>query len=118
DELGLEKPLDTDKTGSFDKRGTIIESLLDLFLEFQARLREKELFLLSNSINEQLNKFWIKKELGIGMRGSFDERGTLILELLSLIKNVRSELRKRKIYEISDFIRSQLQKMGFQVEDF
>ncbi len=116
-ELGIDGELDIDKAGSFDKRGAIIESLLDLLSVLQARLHEMGLFQLSNSITEELDKFWMRKELDLGLGGSFDERGTLILGLLSLIKEIRLELRKRKTYKISDFIRDQLGKMGIQLED-
>lgn len=43
--------------------------------------------------------------------------GELTKELLTIIGDVRSELRKRKLYELSDEIRDRLSKLGIQLED-
>ena len=38
-------------------------------------------------------------------------------KLLTLIITVRKELRKRRIFDLSDYIREELRKLGFEVED-
>ena len=42
----------------------------------------------------------------------------LITQLIELIMNVRTKLRKRKDYELSDWIRSELLKLGIRVYDY
>ena len=41
----------------------------------------------------------------------------LAKDLLELIVNVRSELRKRKIYDLADKIREELRELGIILED-
>ena len=42
----------------------------------------------------------------------------LITQLIELIMSVRTQLRKRKDYELSDWIRSELLKLGIRVYDY
>ncbi|HID80107.1 MAG TPA: cysteine--tRNA ligase [Ignisphaera sp.] len=42
----------------------------------------------------------------------------LLTQLIELIMNVRTQLRKRKDYELSDWIRSELLKLGIRVYDY
>jgi len=59
----------------------------------------------------------LKKELHLGIAGEFDDRGVLINNLLEIIKDIRSKLRERKIYDISDEIRKKLRDLGIKIED-
>ncbi|MBD3255338.1 MAG: cysteine--tRNA ligase [Candidatus Lokiarchaeota archaeon] len=116
--LGIkEAELNLDAAGSFDKRGELINQLIDVYLQIRKKLREKDLYKISDYICESLSEFWIEKELDVETAGSFDKRGQLIDELLEIITDVRTELRKRKIYDVSDFIREELRKLGIDIED-
>ncbi len=48
---------------------------------------------------------------------NFKEEDDIMEQLLELIKNIREELRKRKIYDLSDKIRDELNEIGINLED-
>ena len=48
---------------------------------------------------------------------SVDEKDNLIKNLINLIIETRSKLRKKKIYDISDSIRDRLRELGIEIED-
>ena len=48
---------------------------------------------------------------------SVDEKDNLIKNLINLIIEIRSKLREKKIYDISDSIRDRLRELGIEVED-
>jgi len=50
----------------------------------------------------------VKRELDLGKEA---------LQLLNIIINVRKELRKRKIFDLADYIRAELGKLGIELED-
>ncbi len=50
----------------------------------------------------------VKRELDLGKDA---------LQLLNIIINVRKELRKRKIFDLADYIRAELGKLGIELED-
>jgi len=59
----------------------------------------------------------LKSQLALGDAGSLDDKGELIQNLLKIISDVRTELRARKIYDLSDKIRDKLKELGINVED-
>ncbi|MFX1256339.1 MAG: cysteine--tRNA ligase [Promethearchaeota archaeon] len=117
-DLYLKDGFNIEIADSFDKRGELINKLLRFFTDVLLNLREKKLFEVSNFICEIMRDFWGKKDLDLGLGSSFDKRGELIDELLDILFNIRKELRTRKIYNISDYIRGELKKIGIYVEDF
>ncbi|NHJ21653.1 MAG: cysteine--tRNA ligase [Candidatus Lokiarchaeota archaeon] len=48
---------------------------------------------------------------------STDEKDNLIKNLINLVIEIRSKLREKKIYDISDSIRDRLRELGIEVED-
>ncbi|MFX1276187.1 MAG: cysteine--tRNA ligase [Promethearchaeota archaeon] len=48
---------------------------------------------------------------------TIDEKDNVINSLLDILKNIRSKLRERKIYDISDEIRDNLRDLGFKIDD-
>jgi cysteinyl-tRNA synthetase len=48
---------------------------------------------------------------------SGDKKDKLIQELIALLASVRSELRKKKLYDVSDYIREKLRELGIDIED-
>jgi len=59
----------------------------------------------------------LRNELDSGIEGSFDEKNELIKKLLKIITDLRKELRKNKLYDLSDGIREKLRELGFNIED-
>ena len=118
DTIGLGEGLTIDIAGDFDLRGELIEKILQIFVRARSDLRDKKLFDMSDFICELLGDFWTQKGLDLGLGGSFDERGELINEIIDVITDTRTVLRKRKIFHISDFIRDELRKLGMRIEDF
>ncbi len=117
-DLGIKEDLDLNIAGSFDKRGELIDRLVEIFTNIRSKLRELGSFDIIDFICENLSQFWIKRALDVELAGSFDKRGQLIEELLDLLRETRSKLRKRRIYEISDIIRERLRKLGIFIEDY
>ena len=118
DTIGLGEGLTIDIAGDFDLRGELIEKILQIFVRARSDLRDKKLFDMSDFICELLGDFWTQKGLDLGLGGSFVERGELINEIIDVITDTRTVLRKRKIFHISDFIRDELRKLGMRIEDF
>ena len=116
-ELGLGEELDLKIAGSFDERGELINKLLTIFVNVRSSLRNQGVFDTIDIICEDLRDFWIKKELDVDIAGSFDKRGELIEDLLNLMIKTREELRKRKLYKISDYIRDTLKRLNISIED-
>lgn len=117
EEIGLDEGLTIDIAGDFDSRGELIDKILQIFVRVRSDLRDKKLFDMSDSICQILGDFWTQKGLDLGLGGSFDERGELINEIIDVITNTRTILRKRKIFHISDFIRDELRSLGMRIED-
>ena len=115
--LGLTEEISMEVAGSFDLRGELINKLVDFFTEIRSEVRKTKNFDVSDYICEKLGHFWITRELDIERAGSFDKRGVLIDELLDVIDEIRSELRKRKLYTFSDNIREKMEKLGIKIED-
>ncbi|MFX0043526.1 MAG: cysteine--tRNA ligase [Candidatus Hodarchaeota archaeon] len=59
----------------------------------------------------------LKKELKSGIRGTSNEKGKILKDLLDIISDIRTQLRKRKIYDLSDKIREKLRELGINIED-
>lgn len=59
----------------------------------------------------------LKKELKSGVMVSTDEKNKIIKELIEIISEIRTQLRKRKIYDLSDQIREKLRELGIDIED-
>ncbi len=59
----------------------------------------------------------IDKKISDDLLKSKEMDNKLLQELLNIIIDIRSELRKRKIYDLSDSIREKLRALGFQIED-
>ena len=116
-ELGLGEELDLKIAGSFDERGELINKLLTIFVNVRSSLRNQGVFDTIDIICEDLRDFWIKKELDVDIAGSFDKRGELIEDLLNLMIKTREELRKRKLYKTSDYIRDTLKRLNISIED-
>ncbi len=71
--------------------GGLVRKAFDIFMEF----------------GKVLNIFW-----------KFEQKeGESSEKLLDFICSIRDELRKKKIYELSDKIRSDIQKFGYKIED-
>lgn len=50
-------------------------------------------------------------------RGNVDEKDNIIKNLINLIIEMRTKLREKKIYDISDEIRDRLRELGIEIED-
>ena len=59
----------------------------------------------------------LKKELKSGLIGTSDEKDKLIKDLIEIISDIRTQLRKRNIYDLSDKIREKLRELGVDIED-
>ncbi len=59
----------------------------------------------------------LKKELKSGVMGTTDEKDKLIKDLIEIISDIRTQLRKRQIYDLSDKIREKLRELGVDIED-
>jgi len=59
----------------------------------------------------------LKAKLKVFIGEDMDEKDEKIKQLLDLLSEVRSKLRSRKIYDISDEIRENLRSLGFEIED-
>jgi len=90
----------------FEKNIDITEQFKDQFLGFIEEL-------------EQIFGIFpdLRKKLKLGIIEPIGEKDKLIKNLLNIINETREELRKRKLYEISDKIREKLQDLGINLED-
>ncbi|MBY9006041.1 MAG: cysteine--tRNA ligase [Candidatus Lokiarchaeota archaeon] len=52
-----------------------------------------------------------------GIFGKFEGGDDLVRQLLNIIKSTRKQLRKKKLYELSDQIRNKLNEIGIDIED-
>ncbi len=59
----------------------------------------------------------LKKELKSGVMGTTDEKDKIIKDLIEIISDIRTQLRKRNIYDLSDKIREKLRELGIDIED-
>ena len=59
----------------------------------------------------------LKKELKSGLIGTSDEKDKLLKDLIEIISDIRTQLRKRNIYDLSDKIREKLRELGVDIED-
>ncbi len=59
----------------------------------------------------------LKKELKSGVMGTTDEKDKLVKDLIEIISAIRTQLRKRNIYDLSDKIREKLRELGINIED-
>jgi len=59
----------------------------------------------------------LKKELKSGVMDTTDEKNELIKDLIEIISDIRTQLRKRQIYDLSDKIREKLREIGVNIED-
>ena len=110
-ELSLSLPI------SSDERAELINNLMHIITEIRKKLHLEKKNDIFDNIQEYLKDFWIEGELNVRIPGNFDNRGELIQILLDILSNTRVKLRERKNYKISDYIREQLRKLGFKVED-
>ncbi len=78
--------------------------------------RNAALALKALSIYEQFNK--VTATLDDIFRESNARLRDLLYKAIDLIISVRSELRKRRLYDLSDWIRSELVKLGVKVMDY
>jgi len=49
--------------------------------------------------------------------GTPDEKDKILEDLIYIISDIRAQLRKRKIYDLSDEIREKLRELGINIED-
>ncbi|MFX1410854.1 MAG: cysteine--tRNA ligase [Promethearchaeota archaeon] len=59
----------------------------------------------------------LKKELKSGLVGTFDKKDELIKDLIEIISDIRTQLRERKIFDLSDILRQKLRELGINLED-
>jgi len=59
----------------------------------------------------------LKKELKLGYAAELGEQGELVNNLIDILAYTRNELRKRKIFDLSDNIRKKLKDLGIEIED-
>ncbi len=59
----------------------------------------------------------LKKDFKSGVMDTTDEKSKLIKDLIEIISDIRTQLRKRQIYDLSDKIREKLREIGVNIED-
>jgi len=59
----------------------------------------------------------LKTKMKLGLAEPIGEKDQLIRELVELFKDIREQLRERKLYDLSDEIRARLRDLGLKVED-
>ncbi|MHA1705544.1 MAG: hypothetical protein ACTSUX_05630, partial [Promethearchaeota archaeon] len=74
-----------------------------------------------NFIQELENIFGIFPDIEKQLKGviteQFTEKDKLISSLIEIINEMRNELRRRKIFDLSDSIREKMRDLGITVED-
>ncbi|MHA1782965.1 MAG: hypothetical protein ACTSUL_05990, partial [Promethearchaeota archaeon] len=74
-----------------------------------------------NFIQELENIFGIFPDIEKQLKGviseQFTEKDKLINSLIEIINEMRNELRRRKIFDLSDSIREKMRELGITVED-
>lgn len=101
-----------------------LAELMTLFREINKAFLEKKIA-ITESFKDQFFQFLerIDKIFGIfpdlqkELSSEFEERGELVKDLLDIIKEIRNELRKKKEYNLSDYIREKLRDLGIKIED-
>jgi len=103
-----------------------IQKRYEEFNEAEAKLIAKTyrelgwvLGILQQTLEERIRE---KKERGKSVGALIPKEAEGVLsehseKLLELLINVRSDLRKRKIFDLADYIRDELRKLGIQLED-
>jgi len=105
-----------------------IAELLTLFREINKVLLEEKaeinkefkdrFFKFIEDINQIFGIFpKLKAELASGISGSLDEKDDLIRNLIELISEIRTLLREKRLYNVSDKIREKLRELGIDIED-
>jgi cysteinyl-tRNA synthetase len=89
----------------FDENTPITAEFKDTFLELIEII--DKIFGIFPNLDETLH----------GIKGSIDEKDQLIKDLIEIIQETRSTLREKKMYKLSDKIRSDLKELGIIVED-
>jgi cysteinyl-tRNA synthetase len=105
-----------------------LAELLTLFREINKAILQDNLK-INNDFKDKFSNFlnFIESIFGIFpfltsksksfLAESVDEKDNLIKNLINLIIETRSKLRKKKIYDISDSIRDRLRELGIEIED-
>ncbi len=105
----MDDDFNTSKAFSYVYRlTTLVFKVLSSKPKYALVLRAYSLLREFNEVLGVLDKYFV----GTGGREE------LISKLIDLIINVRQELRKRKMYELSDWIRSELNSLGIRVMDY
>jgi cysteinyl-tRNA synthetase len=101
-----------------------ISEIMILFRELNQAILEKKIDLNDNFkeiffhfIEDIDSIFGLFPMLKKGDSSLIDDKDEKIKKLLELIADIRSKLRKNKMYEISDEIREKLRELGFNIED-
>ena len=96
-----------------DVNKAVIEDKVKITIEFKDR------FVAFIGTIETILGIFPKLEGSLSLFGvdEVDEKDRIIRNLIDLILDTRSELRKRKMYSISDKIRDRLNELGIQIED-
>ena len=105
-----------------------IAEILSLFREVNRVLLDEKVNITEDfkdrffNFIENLDKIFgifprLRKELGLCIAGSFNEKDKLISDLVEIISTVRKKLRERKLYDLSDEIRKRLRDLGIKLED-
>ncbi|TXT58416.1 MAG: Cysteine--tRNA ligase [Promethearchaeota archaeon] len=110
----------------FDSPGTLAE-IYTLFRDINRMVFEENspiteefkerFFSLMKEIDKILGIFPNLDEIKQGIKGTVDQKDRLIKDLIDIIQETRSTLRKKKMYELSDKIREELKTLGIIVED-
>jgi cysteinyl-tRNA synthetase len=105
-----------------------LAELLTLFREINKAILQDNLK-INNDFKDKFSNFlnFIESIFGIFpfltsksksfLAESVDEKDNLIKNLINLIIETRSKLRKKKIYDIRDSIRDRLRELGIEIED-
>ncbi|MFX1314853.1 MAG: cysteine--tRNA ligase [Promethearchaeota archaeon] len=122
-ELNIIKAMDDD----FDTPVAIAE-MMSLIRELNKAILEEKVEITEEfkdkffTFIENMDKIFglfptLKKELKSGLMGTFDKKDELIKKFIEIISDIRIELRKRKIFDLSDEIRQKLKELGINLED-
>ncbi len=89
-----------------EKNLKITQEIKDKFFEFIAKI--DKIFGIFPNLEQKISEYVID---------SMDEKDKLIQALLNIIAETRFKLRKKKIFDISDYIREKLKELGINIED-
>jgi len=105
-----------------------IAELMTLIRELNKKLLEEKVK-ISETFKEKFFKFiedidkifgffpTLKRELKLDYVVELGEQGEVVNNLIGIITYTRNELRKRKIFDLSDDIRKKLKDLGIDIED-